>query len=536
MTEDTTGTRQRLPQSVGGATRTGQSARNAVVGVLVQGILVILGVIVRSVFVATLGMELVGVDSVFLSVMVLLGLADAGLSTAVMHAMYRPLRERDHARVAALVQFTGTLYRWVAVAVLGLGLAVLPFLTRMTNTEQPVPHLHVAFVVLLLGTSVSFLFSHRTTLLIADQRAHLANLWALVFRGGRMVLQIVLLLVFADYVLFVLLTALGTVGNAMWSNARVRKLYPYLGAQAATLPRTVRQELARGVRAMLSYRIAGVVLNNATPLLVVAMCGALVGGKYANHMFVVGALLLLLETFFLGVSASVGHLAAEGDPVRARSVLDEMALLAAILYGVAAVGIVVLLGDVVELWMGPRSALTSVEVMAIALNFLVYGLLSPVYAFRTATGLFRDARYVMALTAVVSVLLALALGRFFGLSGILLATPFARLVTNYWIEPRMLFRRHLSGSLSRFMLRQLQFVAVILVSTVLVWSIPGPESLGVRLAVGTVLSVGVPLLLFWCCFLRTPELRALRARAVFLAGRWSRLRGRSQGVGQDAEL
>ena len=425
--------------------RTRKSARNAVVALGAQLVLLVLGMATRAVFLRSLSIDFVGLDAFFVSLLGVLALADAGLGASIIFAMFGPLRNGDEEKLAALVAFCRTMYRIVAAVVLVLGLCLIPFLESMTGTSQGSRGIRLYFLVLLLSVSTNYLLTHRATLIEADQRLYIIKLVGLAFNGGRLMLQIAALLLLHSYLIYVLIQATFTVLNALAVHVTVGRLYPYLKRGANPLPREERTTLFAGLRAMAMFRASGVVLHNTDPLIAVSFLGVAVGGMYANYMLIVGSVLILLDAVFSSLTASVGHLVTGGDAPTRRDVFAELRLLAGFVYGLASVGLMVGLSDLIAVWLGEQYALAPIVVAGIVLNFYLQGVMAPVFAFRQATGLFRDVRYLIVAAAAVNLALSLLLVRTFGLPGIIYATVLARLATYVWAESLMLHRRHLGG-------------------------------------------------------------------------------------------
>jgi peptidoglycan biosynthesis protein MviN/MurJ (putative lipid II flippase) len=64
----------------------------------------------------------------------------------------------------------------------------------------------------------------------------------------------------------------------------------------------------------------------------------------------------------------------------------------------------------------------------------------PVWTFREGTGMYRQIRYIMFVTAVINLILSIVLGKWLGVSGILFATSVSKIVTYFWYEPSILFK------------------------------------------------------------------------------------------------
>lgn len=428
---------------------TAQSARNAGVSILAQIVVVILGFVTRTVFVAELGVAMLGVNTLLTSTLALLAVADLGINGALMYALYKPLREVDTKAIAAIVRYAGRLFRWVALVVAILGLALAPFVHQLVRLEENVDGLEIYYLILLADTVVRYLMLNRLVLLNADQKIYLTKTYSLIFNTLRSIAQIVSLVVFGSFVVFLVIQVVFTAFNNVAVYHRAGRLYPYIKSRS-TLPAAERRSIFRSTRAMLIYRLGGLVLNNSTALLVSVIVGTMALGYYSNYMLIVSAAVMIVEVAFSALTPSVGSLVATGHRGAGRGVFDEMVLVAILIHGLIAVGFVTLVDHFVVLWLGRDYVLPAEVVLAIVLNFYVTGTLMPLWSFRSATGLFRQTQWIMLITAGLSIALSFILGFTVGLVGVVMAPAIARLCTGAWYEPRMLIRNYLSGKISSY--------------------------------------------------------------------------------------
>lgn len=450
--------------------RTARSARNALVGGLTQVLLILLTFVTRTIFLTSLGVELLGVQTLLVSVLALLAVADLGINGAVMYALYEPLQSGDEVKVASVVRYAQRLYRWVATAVALVGLAFTPFLPLLVSQDVRGHHLELYFIVLLVDSVAAYLMIHRRLLLEADQRGYVVKIWNFAFTAARSVFQIIVLLMFQSFLGFLVLQALFTIVANLTLYRRAGRLYPRL-SDGAALPAVERQEINHGVRAMLVYRVGGLLLHNSTPVLVSVLVGTVALGYYSNYMLVVGSVLMLTEVVFAALTPSVGHLVTSSDGHRSRQVFDEIFILSMAIYGALSVVMLLLLDDFVGLWLGDNYRLGGWVAFFLVLNFFVTGIMTPVWAFRSATGMFRRTRYVILVTAGLNVALAAVLGSLFGLAGLAAAPVAARLLTVVWYEPWILFRHYVQGGVASYVVMTAVATATLAVAYGASWAL-----------------------------------------------------------------
>ena len=75
--------------------RSVNTKRNIVSGVLFKGITIILPFLIRTAILYILGGEYVGLSSLFTSILQVLNLAELGFSNAIVYNMYKPIADKD---------------------------------------------------------------------------------------------------------------------------------------------------------------------------------------------------------------------------------------------------------------------------------------------------------------------------------------------------------------------------------------------------------------------------------------------------------
>lgn len=502
-----------------GETRTVKSARNMTVGLTTQALLVFLSFAARGVFVTKLGVELVGVNALLLSILGVLGVTDLGLNGAFMFALYQPLSVGDSDRVSALVRFCASMYRYVAVAVAVMGLALLPFLERLVNLAINSEKLYIYYMVLLINSVAGYLMAYRAVLLQADQRAYVATLYAFAFNASRTVAQIAVLLVLRSYLLFLIIQVVFTILNNLAIFRHVGRRYPYLRENRTQLDSVERRTIFASVRAMSIYRIGGVILNNTDPIIISAIIGTRVLGYYSNYLLIVGSILLFTDLLFSSLTASVGSMVVTSHETQRRLLFNELQLFAWWIFGFFTIAFLVLSSDFIRLWIGYQFVVGRVVVVAMALNFYMYGMSAPIVAFRQSTGMFRQTRYVMLPTVALNIGLSVILGRHMGVAGIVFATAISRLLTNYWYEPWILYSKYLGGGASKYFAKQIWVMGLVACTALglanVMSHLPVGGGILAMKAVAVVVAVNA---LFVCFTWRTTEFSTLWRRLSLIIG------------------
>ena len=96
--------------------RAQKSAKNIIVALISNALNIVLGVVVQSIFLKTLGEEYLGLNTVLTSILSMLSIAELGLGSAIIYNMYKPIANKDKEKIKSLmkldqyVQHTSRLY------------------------------------------------------------------------------------------------------------------------------------------------------------------------------------------------------------------------------------------------------------------------------------------------------------------------------------------------------------------------------------------------------------------------------------------
>lgn len=492
--------------------RTEYSARNAAVATISRIIAIVAGYVTRIVFTHTLSESFVGINGLFTDILSVLALSELGIGTAITYALYKPVAEKDIERQKSIMKLFQGLYRFVALLIVAAGLLVMPFLGYFLHGADDVNHLPLIYLLYLANTAVSYLLVYKKTLVDAHQLNYIGELYYTVFLVIQYVFQIAVLVISRNFILFLLIGSLCGVANNICIARKADALYPFLREKnIEPLPREEKQKITRNIKAMLIHRIGNVAVNNTDNLMLSAMDGIVSAGKYSNYYLIIGSVRQVLDRAFGGISASVGNLGVMESSETVRNVFEVSSFLGQWMYGVAGVCLFQLLNPFVSASFGRNYVFPGTVVFILCLNFYITGMRQAVLAFRDALGLFWFDRYKSLAEAIINLAASILLTLRFGIAGVFLGTFISTMLTSFWIEPYVLYRKGLKSPVSSYFRRYAVYSGVTLIAgfithaaCALVWGDGFPFFLAEVL-----ICITVPNLLFLLCYHRTREFRFL---------------------------
>ena len=422
--------------------------------------------IVRMVFIKTLPIEYLGVNGLFTNVLAMLSLAELGIGPAIVYSLYKPLAYGDKETVKSIMRLFKKVYIAVGGIILVLGLLLFPFLDSFIKDGQGVPQVHYFYLVFLLNTVVSYLWTYKRSLLIADQKQYVVNIYQAAVQVLVAVLQIIFLLIFADYWCFIILMLLGTVLENFSIAHKADKEYPYLNEKAEVLDLDIKQQIVKNTNAMICHKIGGMVVFSSSNLVLSKFAGLAAVGLYSNYYMVIAALNAFAAKFFESITASIGNLMVleeSGKKIKAFKITEFITALQA---SICFCGLYVLFNPFVELWVGKEYLFSEVVVTAMAFSFYLTYMRKAVLMFRDACGLYWNDRYKPLAESVINLAASIYLTVHYGVIGVVVGGVISTLLTCFWVEPYVLFNNGIDIKLKDYFIDYLKFTVVALLAAV----------------------------------------------------------------------
>lgn len=504
--------------------RTEYSARNTTVALVSRLTAIVMGYLLRVVFTHTLSESYVGVNGLFVDIIQVLSLSEMGVGTAITFALYRPIAEGDTEKQKSLMLLFRKFYRVVAVIVAVGGALLIPFMDVFIKDYENVEHLTLIYILYLINTVCSYLLIYKKTLMDAHQLLYIGTFYQTMSWALQDVLQIAALILWHDFILFLLINIATTVLCNVCISVRANRLYPYLkDRQAAPLPEKEKKAIFSNIRAMLMHKVGTVIVNNTDNLLLSAFVGLASVGGYSNYYLLIGSVRQMLNQVYQGITASVGNLGVTEEEGHIQQVFEAAFFIGQWMYGFAFICLYELLNPFIEISFGKQYVFPEITVFVLCLNFFLNGMRNATLTFRDSMGLFWYDRHKAIAEAVLNLGISLLLVNWLGMMGVFLGTLFSMALTSLWVEPYVLYKHGFHQSCLSYFIRYFMYAAVIgvgwyatdlLCRELVVLGIQGVMQV---LAARLIVCLLVPNLWFFIVYGRSREFRFLLVKAKSLA-------------------
>jgi O-antigen/teichoic acid export membrane protein len=449
--------------------RTHKTLKNIFYGACCQASSLLLTFIGRTVFIKTLGAEFLGINGLFSDVLTMLSMADLGFNTAMIYSFYKPLAEKDYDKIAALIHFYKKIYNIIAMTVAVIGLLLVPFLQYIVNLDSTMPHLKIYYIFFLANTVISYLFVYKTSIITADQKGYIISKYQMLVNMCRTFFQIISLVVLKNYFIYLFIQVLATFFNNFIASRKANKLYPEIKSTNLELVNEEKKEIFENLKSIFIYKASSVFMNGTDNTIISILVGTIWVGYYSNYNIVTNAVNLFINIIYSSATASIGNAVITENSSKRYRIFQSMQTISFVLSTFTTVCLSLILSDLIYVWLGSEYVLNNLILISILINFYLSIALRPILAYREATGLYRQTKYIMIIAAIENIVFSIALCKVIGMSGVLLASAISRLTTYFWYEPKLLFSQYFEERVRKYYIvlikNILVTIAIILVLT-----------------------------------------------------------------------
>lgn len=455
-----------------GSSRTQNSVRNSMVGIVVQCAGVLLSFLTRCVFVSALNEEYLGVNGLFSNILTVLSLAELGVGTAIIYSLYKPIADKNEEEISALINYYRKAYLIIGVVITILGVAISPFLNILIKDTPDIPHLTHIYILFLANTSVSYLFAYRRALFTADQREYLLSKYRFFFNVIKAVGQCCILILSRNFILYLLVQIACTSMENIYVHFRANRLYPFLKEHRnAKLSKEKVEKITTDIKALMIYKVGSTALDGTDNIILSMFVGVIWVGKLSNYTLILSAVAMVAAQAVNAVTASVGNYIAKEASDRYEDLLFKMTYLSFCIYGFSFVALASLLSPFISMVFGTQYVLNNMEVLVLSLNFYIFGMMNSIWTFRTTMGLFTYGKYRPLVSAVINIVVSVILARYIGLIGVLLGTTITRVLTNVWYDPYIVYKYGMKKKVANYYRKWIYYLILSLSALVIVSSI-----------------------------------------------------------------
>lgn len=423
------------------------SSRNAVSGIIKVIVKIALPFIIRTSLLYYLGKEYLGLNSLFSSILSVLNLAELGFSSAVVYRLYKPFADNDKRLVGAYLRYLKKIYQVIGCIVFGVGIALTPFLPKLINGTYPSNiNLYFLYFLYLVNTSVSYFFSgYKRTLIIAAQRIDYINIVETVLLCLQYIAQIATIIIFKNYVAYIIVMPIATVMvNLVISVLCQREYSEYFIKDRLSIQQ--KKEMVSDVKWVFTYRISEVSRNSFDSIVISSVLGLTAVGIYNNYYYIFSALYSFMVIINESLQASIGNSIAKESKEKNEDDLYKFSIFSLWIIIFCCTGLICFYQPVMTIWMGTDMLLSNRDVVLFVLYFYVLNMNNIRNLYFNGNGLWRQGAKSYIIESLFNLSFNIVLGKLFGISGVIVATILTMFFCSFIWRSQILFHRYFQKS------------------------------------------------------------------------------------------
>ena len=409
--------------------RTKNAGRNIFFGVLLKVYQIIVPFVMRTAMIYFMGVQYLGLDSLFISVLQVLNLAELGVGSAMVYSMYKPIVKDDTVTICALMKLYRLYYRIIGLVIAVVGICLTPFIPMLIKSDLP-PELNIYVLYLLnLAATVSsyWFFAYKNSLFQAHQRVDVVSKVNMFTYTIRYIVQFVVILFIKNYYIYVMATLFAQLLSNIITAVMATKEYPDYKPQGKLDKATVKKINGR-IRDLFTSKIGTVIVGSADTVVISAFLGLTVLAVYQNYYYILTAVIGFVTVIFQACTAGIGNSVIVETKEKNYQDLRMFTLIIVWIAGFCTCCFLCLYQPFMEIWVGKDLMLEFSAVICFCVYYFVYEINQLLNTYKDAAGIWHEDRFRPLVTAGANLGMNLIMVQFWGIYGVLLSTVLSMLI------------------------------------------------------------------------------------------------------------
>ena len=469
---------------------------NITVSVGFKLIIMVVSIIVKRFLIQSCGNEVNGLNSLYLSIIGFLSVAELGVGSAITYCMYKPIVEGEINKVSALYHLFNRVYYIVGGIILVSGLGLTPFLGIFAKDYNSIDvNMYSTFILMLISVVITYTYGAKSALINAHKNNFITTT---IFSCGGLLqyaLQITVLLLTKSFESYLICRSISAIAQGFATEIIAKNKYKAIIVNKQRVDNESKVELVRSIKAMFMHKIGYLLVNTVDSIVISAFVGVVSLGKYSNYTTVLASLTAILTLIFTSLTSVLGHLYVEADKTTTRRYCDMLHMINFVLGCVFYLGYYAIIDNVVSILFSADLLISKTISFVITLNGFVQFLRSSIQVLKDATGTFYNDRWKPLIEGVTNIILSISFVQWIGIPGVIVATILTNILICHVIEPYVLYKNAFAESPTKYYIKNYGMILVFFVSLIILdCTMFSFHNIWVELIINGLLSVGISLI------------------------------------------
>ncbi|MGL5973236.1 MAG: lipopolysaccharide biosynthesis protein, partial [Oscillospiraceae bacterium] len=416
--------------------RTYFAVKNSIISMLSIFIITFVNFQVKPIILENLGVNSLGLITLFKDVMILLDMLNLGLSGVVGATLYKPIKEKDYGEIHGIMNFYKTFYRVMGLVFIAAAIMVSFTLNLFTDSDN----VQIYFLILSASTALTYFFSYIIIIISADQRLYYLNIINISVHVLRVPAYLIILPLFKTMFIYYILEFTINGILLLLFNVIIKLKTKEIWKSEATLSDDNKKSMKRSLKGIVFHKISGFLVDGNNYIYSTLFGGLATTAVYGLYQLLFNTLLNVVYKIAASLAGSIGNLLVGNDDDKIYNVFKEINFVVYWIGGVISIGFFICAQSFVQLWMGVEFTIDIATLVVFSLYLYIRCMRISVEKFKSAKGIFYEDRWFSILVGVLNTVLCLFFGYMYGIFGIMLGNLLSTVLTVAWQKPYVTFK------------------------------------------------------------------------------------------------
>lgn len=438
------------------------SLLNGASSLISQFLIIILGFISRSIFIKTLGDEILGLNGTFTNILSIFSISELGIGSSVAFCLYEPIFKDEKDKIAGIMNLYKRAYFIIGLVIMGLSIIFVPYLPLvLKDYTLDINYIRLIFVLYAFNSTITYFLGSYRTIFFAYQKNYVVTITDFIAKVLLQIFQIIVLLTTQNYIFYLLLATCSNIISNVVIWRLTYKEYPFLKDNKTKIDEESKKRIFNTIKYLSVSSLISVGVFGTDNLLISSLIGVAVSGVYSNYTMIIQNIQTLFTSLLNGVTASLGNMIVEGDKEKINRIFNVYDFAYFLVASFTTISLYILLEPFIgDIWIKKSEYILSIP---ITLNLCINNYLTfkrqPIWQYQNTAGIFKYfLPYSFAeliINLVVSIVLALKLG----LIGIFIGTTAAYLIS--WFGQTYVVHKYvLDKKVNGYYIKQVMYACI----------------------------------------------------------------------------
>lgn len=397
----------------------------------------------RSIFIKILGADIAGLNSLYTSLIGLLNVAELGVGVAVGYSLYKPLSEKDYHKIKDIMVLFKYYYNNIAKIIFTLGILLSIFLPLLIKGQIAIGYAYLYYFIYLLNCSISYIFTYKQTLIIADQKQYKIAYILNIFKVVKVIVQCICIYITKSFFVWISLEVIFNVLSMYLANKKIdleyNKNLSNIKEKSINLIKKENSYIGKNIRNVFFHKIGSFVIFQTDAIVISAFSTLKETAIYANYMMIINALSGLISTAIGSIMPSIGNLIAEKSNDDSYSKFKVLYLFDNITALFICIITYEIINEFIIFWVGSEYLFSKYVVLVIIINLYIQISRGSVDRFKDGYGIYWDIHAPL-IESIINIIISVSLAYKIGIIGVFIGTIISNIVIVALWKPYILFK------------------------------------------------------------------------------------------------